>query len=190
MICVKCAIVPIKWAAMKRSTVKKIVDAMRKRLEQILGSSPTTLPSAYQEIYARLSKGLEGKVDDATLQRAVNSAAMLAIWTEAERALKDKPEPSPEQLKKTLEEIEALDFASMLRASVQRISRKLPPFPRGKSPSLTLQQQQQVLTEVRQLTDKRGFSRKKAYESVAAKYGVHWRTIQNFCVRAEKREET
>src|SRR6516162_9915353 len=92
MICVKCAIVPIKWAAMKRSTVKKIVDAMRKRLEQILGSSPTTLPSAYQEIYARLSKGLEGKVDDATLQRAVNSAAMLAIWTEAERALKDKPE--------------------------------------------------------------------------------------------------
>jgi uncharacterized protein YoaH (UPF0181 family) len=171
---------------MKPSTVKKIVGAMRKRLEKILGPLPATLPSAHQQMYVTVSRSLKGKVDDTTLQRAFGSAAMLTIWTDMEQGLKDKPEPTPEQLKKILEEIEALDFASLVGASLKRISRKLPPFPPGKKPSLTLEQQQQALMEVHQLTTKEGRSRKKAYATVARKYGVHWRTIQNLWVKTQK----
>jgi len=156
---------------------------MRERLQTILGLLPATLPDAYRDFYAGLSKDLKGKADDATLQRAFGSGVMASLWAEAERTLKDKPEPTTEQLKKTLDQIEALDFASMLRACFQTVSRRLPPVPPGKSPSLNPQQQKAAFAEVRDLKAKARISQKQAYEKVAQKYGVHYRTIQNLWLR-------
>ena len=170
----------------KSSTQKKIVGAVRKRLDELWGPSPPSLSAAHQELYEGLSKSLKGKVDEATLDNALWSLAMLAVWTEAERSLKDQPEPTTEQLKKILQEIEMVDFDSIVRSLFKRISRKLPPHPPGKRPTLSPQQQEEALIKVRTLTTRGKLNRKQAYEKVAEDYGVHWRTIQNLSVKAHK----
>ena len=170
----------------KNSTQKKIVGAVRKRLDELWGPSPPTLSAAHRELYEGLSEGLKDKVDDATLDSAFRSSAMLAIWTEAERSLRDQPEPTAEQLKKILTDIEMVDFDSIVRSLIKKISRKLPPHPPGKRPTLNPQQQQAALQKVQELSIKQGLGRKQAYEQVARQYKVHWRTIQNLSTKAQK----
>src|SRR5215472_11022617 len=172
----------------KTSTQKKIVRAVRMRLEGIFGPAPHTLPATYREVYASVARGLRGKVDDKSLKRAFQSGAMLALWAEAERVLHDRPEPTPAQMKKILVEIEMLDFASVLRASVKNISRKIPKAPRGKRFVLDPQQQRDAVTKMREFRNREGLSQKEAYEKVAEVYGVHWRTIQNLWARTKKKE--
>jgi hypothetical protein len=170
----------------KSSTQKKIVGAVRKRLDELWGPSPPTVSAAHREIYEGLSKGLKDKVDDATLDSAFRSSAMLAIWADAERSLKDQPEPTAEQLKKILTDIEMVDFDSIVRSLIKRISRKLPPHPPGKRPTLNPQQQAEAFKKVMTLAARGRLNRKQVYEKVAEDYGVHWRTIQNLSTKAQK----
>jgi uncharacterized protein YoaH (UPF0181 family) len=172
---------------MKTSTRKKLVEAMQRRLEEILGAGPRpeSLPAADRQMYKEVSEGLKGKVDDAVLLRVFRSAAMRTIWARLESELKDKPEPPPEQLKRALAEIEAVDIGSMTRATIKVISRKLRPAPPGKSPRLDPQEQQEALVKVEALV-KRGMSRKKAYAVTASEYDLHWRTIQELSRRVHK----
>lgn len=172
---------------MKTSTQKQIVGAVRKRLDELWEGqpSPSTISTAQRELYEQLSRSLKGQVDEAALDRAFRSSAMLAIWTEAERSLSDKPEPTPEQLRSILEEIETLDFAGMLRNTFKSVLRKLPPAPRGKRTTLDTRQRKQAVSKVRDLIDRRGLGHKQAYQQVAQDYDVHWRTIQNLVNRIE-----
>jgi hypothetical protein len=183
-LCVKCAM--CREQNVKDATRRKIIDAMRTQIEMVLGPLPPTLPTAYREMYAGLSKGLGGEVNDATLDQAFRSSVMLGLWKEAENGLKDRPEPTPEQLQKMLAEMGELDFAWILRSFVKRVSRKIPPFPPGKRPSLKPWEEKEAVAKVRELTNKRALSRKRAYEEVAQTYKVHWRTIQNLWIKAQQ----
>ena len=171
---------------MKSSTQKQIVGAVRKRLDELWEGqpSPSTISAAQRELYERLSESLKGQVDEEALNSAFRSSAMLAIWTEAERSLRDKPDPTPEQLHSILEEIETLDFASMLRNTFKTVLRKLPRAPRGKRTTLDVRQRKQAISRVRELTERRGLGHKQAYQQVAQNYEVHWRTIQNLVNRS------
>ncbi len=169
---------------MKKATGQKIAKALQERLEEIFGRfSISGLPDAQQAMYAEVEKVLKGKVDDATLQSAMRAGVMAGVWEEMEQGLKDRPEPTPEQLEKILKEIWEADIASMLRISVKNFLRTLR---RGKNLRLTPEQQKEVFTQLRQLTAKGSLSHKKAYAQVAQKYGVHWRTIQNLWVKTHK----
>ncbi len=167
---------------MKPATRKKLIQALQERVEEILGDKlPANLRAAHREIRADVSS--KGQV---STERLFRTGVAIGIWSEAELALKGKPEPTPQQLKKVLAEIEKVEIASFLRASLKNMWRKLPPFPPGKQPSLTLQKQRQALAEVRRLTASGSLNLKAAYAQVAKKYGVHWRTIENACIRIRK----
>ncbi len=164
---------------------------MRERLDELWEGppSPSTISVAQRTLYEQLAKSLEGKIDGVELDRALRSSAMLAVWAEAERSLKDKPEPAPEQLRSILEEIQTLDFARMLKNTLKEISRKLPPSPRGQRNTLKPPEQKAAIARVSELTRRRGLSRKRAYQEVAQNYSVHWRTIQNLVNRGIGKRE-
>lgn len=134
---------------------------------------------------------------DARGQRAFRRAFQKAVGfhlTELNRVLRKRPEPTPEQLKKLLQkaeepvgqEVGEVEVNSMLRSFLRAWLRKLPPFPPGKQPRLTPQQQKEGLAEVRRLTTAGGLARKAAYEKVAKTYDVHWRTVQNLWTKVHK----
>jgi hypothetical protein len=123
--------------------------------------------------------------------------AMRAHLVEIDRLLRTRPEPTPEQLKKLLqkadepigEEIGEVEIKAMMRSFLRGWLRKLPPFPPGKPPSLTPQQRKKAISEVRRLVTIGGMARKAAYEKVAKRYGVHWRTIQNLWLKIQKQTQ-
>ncbi len=167
---------------MKPATRKKLIQALQKRVQEILGDKlPADLRAARRAIRADVSS--KGQV---SAEHMFRTGVAIGIWSEAERVLKAKPEPTPEQLDKFLSDIEEVEIASLLRASLKNMWRKLPPFPPGKQPSLTLQKQRQALAEVRRLTASGSLNLKAAYAQVAKKHGVHWRTIENACIRIRK----
>ncbi len=171
---------------MKPATQRKIARALKKRIEEILGSLPADERAAKREISAAL--GMRGSLQ-ANLQRAFRAGVSLGLWNEVERHLKKKPEPTPQEVEKFLREIEQVEVDSMLRSLLGSMLRKLPPFPPGKSPSLTPQQQKKAVAEVHRLTSSGRLTRRAAYEKVAKAYGVHWRTIQNLWMKTVHEQE-
>ena len=168
---------------MKSETRKKILLALRKRVQQLLGEIAADEHAARRELSSVLSspelnrKTLSGAIVD----RAFRAGTALALWSEAEKDLKRRPEPKKEELEKFLSEIKSAGVDFALRSSLKKIIRKLPPFPPGKPPKFRAQQQLEILSEVRRLSTTR--SRKEAYVEVAKKHHVHWRTIQNLYLR-------
>ena len=122
--------------------------------------------------------------------RAISGVSLaLGFWPDVGKGLKRKPEPTPEQLKKVLKQIEALDLNYVYQAVLKNLSRKLPPFPPGKQPTFSkLQERQDIESEVQRLASR--LSRKEAYKNVAKKRDVHWRTIQNLCLKGKQKRES
>lgn len=167
---------------MKPSTRKKIVQTVSRRLEEVLGDAlPATLRLAERQAHA---EAIKEKPD---LNRMSEAGMVIGLWHAATHDLKKRPEPTPQELKKFLADLESLDLNSVMRTTFKSVLRKLPPFPPGKKPSLTRDQQKQALAEVHRLTSTSRINRKAAYAEVAKGYDVHWRTIQNLCVKDRKR---
>ena len=165
---------------MKDVTRRRIIRALRKHADRIIKFIGSALVSF-----------------DPHGQRAFRRAFQKALGlhlTELNRVLRKRPEPTAEQLKNLLQkaeepvgqEVGQVEINSMLRSFLRAWLRKLPPFPPGKPPSLTPQQQKEALAEVRRLTTAGGLARKAAYEKVAKTYDVHWRTVQNLWTKVHK----
>ena len=125
--------------------------------------------------------------NDVVMGRGFRAGVALSLWPEVEKALKERPEPTKHELERFLTQMNGADLAFVLRSSLRRMMRKLPPFPHGKQPKFDFQQQKEIVSEVRRLTSVTG-SRKKAYTEVAKKRGVHWRTIQNLFLRGKGKD--
>ena len=160
---------------MKPKTRKRVVRAIEQRLTEILRGS-----SALDD----LSYVKDEKVRKDWRSRSFDIELSDDLRSELENALKQRPEPTHQELGSFLRKMEAFDADSLLRASLQHIARKLPPFPPGKQPKLKSVQQKRALAEVARLSA--SLSRKAAYRKVARKYGVHWRTIQNLATKQYK----
>ncbi len=165
---------------MKDGTRRKIIRALNKYADGVM----TFIGRALLSI-------------DPRGQRAFRRAFQKAIrfhLTELNRLLRMRPEPTPEQLRNLLQkaeepigqEVGEVEISTMLRSFLRAWLRKLPPFPPGKPASLTPQQRNKAIAEVRRLITTGGTTRKAAYEKVAKTYDVHWRTIQNLWTKVHK----
>lgn len=164
---------------MKPKTRKKVVRVIEKRLTEILKERAAT-------------NDVSDLKDDKTREdwRRGNFQISLSseLRSELEDALKNRPEPTYQELRNFLKEMASLDPDSLLRPSIRHLARKLPPFPPGKQPTLNPAQQKRAVAEVARLSDRRDVSRKEAYRQVAKKFGVHWRTIQNLSLKPGKKK--
>jgi hypothetical protein len=165
---------------MKDVTRRKIIRALRKYADGIM----TFIGQALLSFDPRAQRAF----------RRTFQTAMRAHVGEIDRQLRMRPEPTPEQLRNLLqkaeepigEEVGEVEINAMMRSFLRGWLRKLPPFPPGKPPSLTLQQRKKAISEVRRLVTTGGMARKAAYEKVAKRYDVHWRTIQNLWIKIHK----
>lgn len=170
---------------MKPATRKAIIRATRKRMQKILGVIlPPDLSTARRELSTLGLRGRETR--DTHMKRVLRAGLGVGLWSELERVLRERPEPTPQQLEKFFREFEEADLGSMFRPFLGSMLRKLPPFPPGKRPSLTPQQQKEVLAEVRRQTNAGRLTHRAIYEKVAKSYRVHWRTIQNLWTKEQK----
>jgi hypothetical protein len=118
----------------------------------------------------------------------MRAGVALSLWAEVEAALQHKPEPTPQQLQKCLEDLENTQLDSVFRSFFRDALRRLPPFPPGKQPRFKPQQRKSIRLEVQKQVEVHRRSRKEAYRVVAKKYDVHWRTIQNCCTKKDDTE--
>jgi len=177
---------------MKLATQEKIVRALRERIERVLGKIAGDEPTAQREIskFFRSPELFNDKEPNAkVMRRGFKAGLALGLWSEVRKNLKEKPEPTKQELEKFLSELKGADLEFMLRTSLSRMLRKLPPNPPGKQPKFKSQQRKEILAEVRRLTTVTS-SRKEAYREVAKKRGVHWRTIQNLLLKREHKDNS
>jgi hypothetical protein len=163
---------------MKRSTRKKVVRAIEKRLTEILRATSAT---------DDLSDVKEAKTREIWRSGSFEIGLSDSLRSELESALNKRPEPADRDLDNFLKELRSIDADEVLRPSLKHLARKLPPFPPGKPPVLNPAQRKKVLAEVARLSSHRNISRKEVYRRVATKYSVHWRTIQNLSIETYKR---
>ena len=159
---------------MKRSTRKKVVRVIEKRLTEILRAGSGTVD---------LSDVKEKKTREIWGSGAFEIELSDELRSELEDALKKRPEPTSRELDSFLKEMRNIDADAVLRPSLKHLARKLPPFPVGKQPTFDPVRRKKVLAELDRLSSHRDISRKDAYRRVAKKYGVHWRTIQNLATK-------
>jgi hypothetical protein len=176
---------------MKPATQRRIIRALRQRIERVVGKIAADEQAARNDISAllkdkQLSKSAPPK--DADMQRGFRAGLALGLWPEVAKTLKTRPEPTKQELEKFLNELQAADLEFVIRSSLGRMMRKLPPFPPGKQHKFNSQKRKEIIAEVQRLTIGTG-SRKKAYGEVAKKHGAHWRTIQNLCLKAKRKED-
>ena len=175
---------------MKLATQEKIVRALRERIERVLGKIAGDEPTALREAseFFRDPELFNDKEPNAdVIPRGFKAGLALGLWWELRKNLKEKPEPTKQELEKFLSEVECVDVEFMLRTSLSGMIRKLPPHPPGKQPKFKSQQRKEILAEVHRLTTGTR-SRKEAYKEVAKKRGVHWRTIQNLLLKREHKD--
>lgn len=163
---------------MKRSTRKKVVRAIEKRLTEILRAGSAT---------DDLSDVKEAKTREIWRSGTFEIELSDSLRSELENELNKRPEPTDRDLDSFLKEVRSIDADEVLRPSLKHLARKLPPFPPGKPPALNPVQRKRVLAEVARLCSHSNISRKEAYRRVATKYSVHWRTIQNLSTKTYKR---
>lgn len=162
---------------MKPETQKKIVRALQRKLKKILGHNlPADGKSAAKQARSALKAG--------DLSRSLRAGISIGLWSAAEERLANKPEPTPEELRKFLRDLDEAEMAPFIRSFLNSELRKLPPLPRGKQPKFKERDRDDLLAELRQLETT--VSRKEAYKQLAATRGVHWRTIQNLSIKASK----
>jgi hypothetical protein len=175
---------------MKPATQKRIVRALRDRIEGVLGKIAGDERAAKREISSLFGSPhlfTNKRPTDVAMHRGFRAGVALGLWSEMEKDLKDKPEPTKDELESFIKQIKSADLDFMLRSFLRRMMRKLPPFPPGKKRKFDSQQQKEIVSEVRRLTNVTG-SRKKVYADVAKKRGVHWRTIQNLCLQGKGKD--
>lgn len=163
---------------MKRSTRKKVVRAIEKRLTELLRAGSAT---------ADLSDVKDEKTRKQWRSGTFEIELSADLRSELEQALNKRPEPSNQELDNFLKEMRSIDADAVLRPSLKHLARRLPPFLAGKQPALNPVQRKKAVAEVARLSSRRDISRKEVYRRVAKKYGVHWRTIQNLATKSYKR---
>jgi hypothetical protein len=177
---------------MKPATQEKIARALKERIERVLEKIAGDEPTARREVsefFRNPELFSEKEPDDKFMRCGFKAGLALGLWSEVRKNLKEKPEPTKQELEKFLSELEGVDLEFMLRTSLSRMIRKLPPNPPGKQPKFKSQQRKEILAEVDRLSTVKG-SRKEAYSEVAKKRGVHWRTIQNLLLKREHKDNS
>ena len=119
---------------MKLATQEKVVRALRERIERVLGKIAADEPTAQREVseFFRSPELFNDKEPNANvMRRGFKAGLALGLWSEVRKNLKEKPEPTKQELEKFISELKGADLEFMLRTSLSRMIRKLPPNPPG-----------------------------------------------------------
>jgi hypothetical protein len=166
----------------KPATRKKVRAATQRIFEEVLGKIPANLAAVRRE-----TKRLRAAKKKDML-RVIRTGVGLGLYSkEFEKILNARREPTARQLQKFLAAMESYDFASVVRAFLKTALLTLRrPGGRGKQPKLNPLQQKEAKSRVALLVGK-GRSRRAAYQEVAKRHRVHWRTIQNLCMKGRQK---